>query len=188
MPHLTTFRVLNLSIGTEDLLRLLLEKMPSLRHLALRNFYLRDGRWEGIIEALRVANRLKTLELPSVMQLVQSDVEIYPPDSYRVAEYQDFLKETEKYVVDWPSNPTARHPSLQEHQPIDESLDFLKEALRICARGHVSNGKPDRFIEWISAEAESYQRMRAEAVVRKDSNDVEGDINDSPPDFEEAQG
>ena len=138
-PQITTFTLRNLAIGTKDLISLITTKMPSLRFLNFGNIGLLDGQWEGIIEYLRVSDRLSSFDLEVESILLHGGESDFlrelpePNNGIRYdSHYLDFIRSLEEYVVNWRHNPTLRHPSLMPDQPAKSSLDYLRDVYRLC--------------------------------------------------------
>lgn len=137
-PQLTTFRVLNLSIGTRDLVTLLTKQMPNLQHLTFGNIRLLDGHWEGIVEYLRNLNRLSFFRLLSECALLHGQNRMYlepdlpAPLSPMGESYFLEVRSMMKHVVNGLKDPTLRHPSLDPDQPAHESSEYLRDVHRLC--------------------------------------------------------
>ena len=107
--------------------------MPSLRHLTFGSISLLDGQWEGVVEYLRVSDRLSTFHIASGAVLEHHKDHDYfqdrPEDDGDCDVYLRYIKfkgSSEKYVVNWRHKPTLRHPSLTPNQPAQLSLDYLR--------------------------------------------------------------
>ena len=61
--HLVRVSVMNLNIDTEDLVKLLLVKMPQVRRVYLEKIVLLSGHWEGLIEFMSRCLALECLEI-----------------------------------------------------------------------------------------------------------------------------
>lgn len=138
-PHITTFTLQNLAIGTQDLITLTTTKMPSLRHLEFGNINLLDAHWEGVIEYLRVSDRLSSfnLKLDSILfHRGESNYLLEPRElingRIRYDSYLRFRRSLHEYVVNWRHEPTLRHPSLMPNQPATLSLHYLRDVYRLC--------------------------------------------------------
>ena len=137
-PHLTTFRVLNLSIGTKDLVTLFTKQMPSLQHLTFGNMRLLDGHWEGIVEYLRNSDQLSSFRLVSECALLHRGNEIYlalnlpAPFSPIGKSYFVKINLMMEYVVNGLKDPTLKHPSLDPDQEAHQSSDYLRDVYRLC--------------------------------------------------------
>lgn len=137
-PHLTTFMVLNLSIGTKDLITLLTKQMPSLRHLTFGNMRLLDGHWEGIVEYLRNSNQLSSFRLVSEYAMLHRGNEIYlalnspAPLSPIGQSYFVKIRLMMEYVVNGLRDPTLKHPSLNPRQQAHQSSEYLRDVYRLC--------------------------------------------------------
>ena len=185
MSRVTKFSIERLAISTRDLITVLLEKMPNLQHLGLNRIELLDGRWEGIFESLRIADRLRTLTLLDDdatsydVKLMHQDKLFYPDPSEfpharvisdasddseksgisEVNEMQEVLTSLEQYVIDWTKRPLARLPTMSNDKPMEESLGFFEETLRLCEATGINESRPE-YIEWLSGESERYQQVR----------------------------
>lgn len=137
-PHVTRFTLIGLEIGTKDLITLLTTKMPSLRHLTFGRIGLLDGQWEGVVEYLRVSDRLSSFHIISESPLSQiEDSKVFPYfETMDDNDFSDIIHKSiisiEGYVVNWRHNPTLRHPSLRPDQPAQASLDYLHNVYRLC--------------------------------------------------------
>ena len=138
-PQMTAFALRNLAIGAKDLTTLFASKMPGLRYLTLGSINLLNGQWEGIIEYLRVSDRLISFDIASESLLLHREDQDYLidlPEAYRSSgfssSYLEFSSSVEEYVVNWRHNPTLRHPSLMPDQPAKSSLDYLHDVYRLC--------------------------------------------------------
>ena len=163
-PQLTTLSVHNLAIGTKDLISLLVTKMPSLRYLAFGNVRLLDGRWEGIVEYLRISKRLSVFGLGLNTFLLHNDPMPYlvkgspgslAPD-YITGSYRKNVQSVMEYVVDRQDNRSLKHPDLMPDVPASHSANYLTEVLRLCGLND-TNGTQDDLVKTISAEAARYQ-------------------------------
>ena len=138
-PQVTTFTINGLAIGTKDLLTLLTTKMPSLRHLTFGNISLLDGQWEGVVEYLRVSDRLSTFHIASGAVLNNHEERDYLLDGSEAqssrnfyTSYVKFKGSIEEYVANWRHNPTLRHPSLMPGVPAEFSVHYLNGIFRLC--------------------------------------------------------
>ena len=172
--HLTAFTISNLEVGTKDLITLLLTQMPNLRRLALGNMVLLDGEWAGIIEYLRVANRLSSFWLIGRFMLLHLGGTNYFaasgegfPANFRAL--YNFWKSIEDYVVNWSRMPTLRHPNLSENQPAYRSLDYLHNVFRLCEMPAPSD-TIGKLRDQMLVEAERYQKSQE---IRTQDDSVE---------------
>ena len=138
-PQLTTFTVRNLAITTEDLVILFEMRMPSLSHLAFGNISLLVGQWEGIVEYLRISNRLSSFHIPPVTFLLHNRHQIYlsPASSSPLADhhrrigrsYIQNIQSVMDYVVNQHDNRSLKHPSLMPYQSASLSLEYMRFVL-----------------------------------------------------------
>ena len=170
--QLTTFTISNLEIGTNDLITLLLTQMPNLRQLTLGNMVLLDGEWEGVIECLRVANRLSSFWFTGRFMLLHRGGNNYFAASgegfpANVRALYNFLKSIEDYVVNWSRIPTLRHPNLMDDQPAYRSLDYLHNVFRLCEMPAPSD-IIDKLRDQMLVETERYRKSQ-ETCTQDDS-------------------
>ena len=126
-PHLTAFTVRNLAISTKDLVTLFLKKMPSVRHLAFGNIYLKDGTWEGIVEFLRMLHRLSSFSIDKQSFL------LYNPANYHRRGYvMDNVRSVINYVLNRQDDRSLRHPALFSDEPAHCSLQYMIDVVREC--------------------------------------------------------
>ena len=171
-PHLTTFTISNLEIGTKDLITLLLTQIPNLRHLTLGNMVLLDGEWEGIIEYLRVANRLTSFWFTGRLMLLHRGGKNYFEDSLEsfhsnFGALYKFLQSIEHYVVNWSTIPTLRHPNVMEDYPASRSLDYLHSVFCLCEMPAPSE-TIDKLRDQMLDEAERHRKSQ-ERCTRDDN-------------------
>ncbi|KAM0805155.1 hypothetical protein BDR22DRAFT_487514 [Usnea florida] len=170
--HLTTLTISNLEVGTKDLITLLFNQIPNLRRLTLGNMVLLDGEWEGIIEYLRVANRLSSFWFTGRFMLLHRGGHNYFEDSFeafhsKCGAFYKFLTSVEDYVVNWSTNPTLIHPNLTEDHPPYRSLDYLRNVFRLCEVPAASE-TIDKLRDQMLVETERYRRSQ-ETCIQVDS-------------------
>ena len=172
-PQLTTFTVRNLAIGTKDLITLLTTKMPSLRHLTFGNMNLLDGLWDGIIEYLRVANRLSSFKIELESRLLHRGNENYISQQTGSGGYRKFYRDHDDvhnsigdYIINWWSNPTLRHPSMMPGPPAQLSLDYLHDVYRLCEMPGMA-GIRDELVEHMLSEVVRYRKWKEAWAQRK---------------------
>ena len=163
-PQLTRLTLSNLEVGTKDLITLLLTQIPNLRQLTLGNMVLLDGEWEGIIEYLRVANRLSSFWFTGRFMLLHRGGNNYFEDSiegfhYNFGTFYRFLRSIQDYVVNWSTIPTLRHPNLVEDYPAYRSLDYLNNVFRLCEMPAASD-TIDKLRDQMLDEAERYRKSQ----------------------------
>ena len=163
-PQMTTFTVSNLAVGTQDLMTLLLTQIPSLRHLAFGNMNLLDGEWEGIIEYLRVVNRLSSFRFTGGFMLLHRGGDNYSAAAcegfpHNCEALFKFSKSIERYVVDWSKIPILRHPNLMQDQPAQSSLDYLHNVFRLCEMPAASD-TIDKLCDQMLDKAERYRESQ----------------------------
>ena len=162
--HLTALTISNLEVGTKDLITLLLTQIPNLRRLTLGNMVLLDGDWEGIIEYLRVANRLSSFWFTGRFMLLHRGGHNYFEDSCKglpsnPGVFYKFLTSIEDYVVNWSTIPTLIHPNLTEDHPACRSLDYLHNVFRLCEMPAASE-TIDKLRDQMLVEIERYRRSQ----------------------------
>ena len=181
-PQLTTFTVRNLAIGTTDLITLLMTRMPCLRHLFFGNIDLIDGKWQGLIEYLRVSHRLSTFEVDPFSLLFHcggQDFTLqrpYPsPHSRRYQTSMEFLESIGTYVVEWWHNPSLRHPSLRSGQEARKSLDYLPDVFRLCEMREEMSDTMQELTDHMLEEAVRYREWRKCWMWRNCIEDFDGE-------------
>ena len=162
--HLIALTISNLEVGTKDLITLLLTQTPNLRRLTLGNMVLLDGEWEGIIEYLRVANRLSSFWFTGRFMLLHRGGNNYFEDSCEgfhsnPGAFYRFLTSVEDYVVNWSTIPTLIHPNLTEDYPACRSLDYLHNVFRLCEMPAASE-TIDKLRDQMLVEAERYRKSQ----------------------------
>ena len=126
-PQLRQFTVQAIAIRRQQLIHLLFTQMPNLQHLKIDDMHLLDGTWESVIEALNF-RRLSSFDIKSSYRLSYDDgQDLLAPffDRLNWDFDEDYFESLEKYVVHGIHDWTLRHPSLEEGQPTQDSLNFL---------------------------------------------------------------
>ena len=134
--QLTKLTLENMTFSTTGLLELIVLRMPSLQHLTLSGIGLVGGKWESVFEFLHCANILQSLRLfdRNIRCLPTRERQWYWWGSIAddIADVNNKSRDNiarmfEDYVVGSRHNPAIRHPSLQPHQPKEESQQFLAD-------------------------------------------------------------
>ena len=162
-PQLHTFKVRNLDFNTRELINLLAIKMPNLTHLEFGSVGLLDGIWEGVVEYLKVSNRLSSFDLADDCDLFHHGGAIYLVKGPRYTLYGDgrmlsHRREQNQKIVDYVNNGRKdtglKHPCLLSHQPAHLSITYLDDVLRYCT----INGIDDSMEGSIKLILEEYAR------------------------------
>ena len=127
-PRLARFAIGYMAISPRDLVCLLAARIPSLRALRLNSIELLDGKREGMIEILKVATWLSSLEIDDGFgySLTHCGQQVYNVNPYPLSSISD-------YVCGWRQSPDIVHPGLpSDHAVVEESVQYMHETMRLC--------------------------------------------------------
>ena len=117
--RLTKLDISTLAISVKDLVHLLTSKMSSLRELTFSNIELLEGRWEGVIEFLKVYMRLLSFTLDEGCQLLHLGRRDFL-DDMEAHEDNSLYENIETYVVSG-----GRHPCLRWDEDASASRKYI---------------------------------------------------------------
>lgn len=101
--------------GTEELLNLVVFRMPVLRSLEIGEIKLQDGTWEAVIEFLKQTRHLSTFEIVPHTRLIYN----YHGDAKM---FECSFEDMKNYVEDG-----GRHPCLKDGQPDSAAYQYLMD-------------------------------------------------------------
>ena len=118
--RLNKFHLASLAISAKDVVLLLAARMPNLRELTFWNVQLLEGRWEGVIEFLKLSMKLLSFPLYDISQLRHLGGKDFLNDNGRGENVSGFRTDIEKYVVSG-----GRHPCLRPDEDPSVSRNYL---------------------------------------------------------------
>lgn len=120
-PTLESLVLVAFSIKATDLMHLLENRMPNLKHLVIGEIRLLEGTWEGVFECLKRSGRLSSFRFVFDTYLFHCDGEDFWDPKYKDGVYEDL----ECYVLEG-----GRHPCLVDEEPDSNAQKFVDNMRR----------------------------------------------------------